>query len=127
MSDHHASPEYYHGLIKKFKAVGYTLIIATLVTVGIDYLVEKYEVSLPKAVAFAMLVAVIKASSVIAVFMHLWWDIKWKTISITMACTFFFFAAMMYLTITSVNDVPGLDNSYRKLPGQAEHSALADK
>ena len=53
MSDHHASPEYYHGLIKKFKAVGYTLIIATLVTVGIDYFVEKYEVSFPKALAFA--------------------------------------------------------------------------
>lgn len=118
MSDHHASPEYYHGLIKKFKAVGWTLIIATLVTVGIDYFVDKYGVSLPKAAMFAMLVALVKASCVIAVFMHLWWDIKWKTISVTMVCTFFFFAAMMYLTITSVGHVPGQDDSFKILPGQ---------
>ncbi|MSR66643.1 MAG: hypothetical protein EXS24_04640 [Pedosphaera sp.] len=127
MSDHHASPEYYHGLIKKFKVVGWTLIIGTFLTVGIDYFVEKLEVPLHKAVIFALAVAVIKATCVIAIFMHLWWDSKWKTISLTLVCTLFFFAAMMYLTLISVADVPGQSDSYRILPGQAAPSNPAGK
>ena len=48
--------------------------------------------------------ACIKASAVIAIFMHLWWDAKLKTISWTLICTIIFFIGMMWLTVGSEID-----------------------
>ncbi|SVE25483.1 uncharacterized protein METZ01_LOCUS478337, partial [marine metagenome] len=46
-------------------------------------------------------------------FMHLKWDIKYKTISITMLCTIIFLIGMMWLTVGSEIDSvkPGQDDT----------------
>ena len=79
-----------------------------------------------------MFVALIKATGVVAVFMHLWWDAKYRTISITMICTFIFFAGMMGLTVAGERlDKPGMGEGFDErtgLPAQvADDDAGAEK
>ena len=103
MSEDHHSPEYYRGQFKKLiYSVGGILIIGTIVTFAAD-LMGVFD-NFTHAIIFALSIAVIKASAVVAVFMHLWWDAKWKTIWVTMACTFVFLVGMMWLTVGSEVD-----------------------
>ena len=104
MSDEH-SPEYYK---KKFipliYLVGGILIAGTIITFAADKMGIAEKWGFINAAIFAMSVAVVKASAVIYIFMHLKWDIKLKTISLTLECTVIFFIGMMYLTVESEID-----------------------
>ena len=104
MSDEH-SPEYYK---KKFipliKLVGGILIAGTIITFAADKMCISEYLCVVNVIIFAMSVAVVKASAVIYIFMHLKWDIKLKTISLTLGCTVIFFIGMMWLTVYSEID-----------------------
>ena len=102
MSDDH-SPEYYkEKFIPLIKLVGGILIAGTIVTFAADKM--GVFTNFISAIIFAMTVAVVKASAVIYIFMHLKWDIKLKTISITLGCTVIFLIGMMALTVGSEID-----------------------
>lgn len=114
MADDH-SPEYYR---KKFIPLIY--LVATILIVGtiVTFAADKLGVfgSFTQAIVFALTVAFIKAGAVIYIFMHLKWDIKFKTISLTLACTLIFFIGMMWLTVGSEVDSvkPGhADNTWK--------------
>ena len=104
MSDEH-SPEYYK---KKFipliNLVGGVLIAGTIITFAADKMGIAEKWGFVNALIFALSVAVVKASAVIYIFMHLKWDIKLKTISLTLGCTVIFFIGMMWLTVYSEID-----------------------
>jgi len=59
---------------------------------------------------------------VIYIFMHLKWDIKIKTISLTLGCTVIFFIGMMWLTVGSEIDSnkPGHEENTWNHVGQPE-------
>lgn len=105
MSDEH-SPEYYK---KKFipliYLVGGILIAGTIITFAADKMGIAEKWGFVNALIFALSVAVVKASAVIYIFMHLKWDIKLKTISLTLGCTVIFFIGMMGLTVVSEIDI----------------------
>ena len=115
MSEDHHSPEYYRTRFKKLITyVGVLLIIGTIVTFAAD-LVGMFD-NFTHAIIFAMTVAIIKATAVVAIFMHLWWDASLKTISITFGCTFVFLVGMMWLTVGSEvdsNKPGGPDNTWK--------------
>ncbi|MSU40284.1 MAG: hypothetical protein EXS22_07785 [Pedosphaera sp.] len=110
MSDDHSSPEYFE---KKFKPmiwlVGTVLIVGTAISFAADlFKVSEKLGAFRWAIVIGLTVASIKASAVVAVFMHLYWDAKWKTISLTLISTIFFFIGLMYLTNASeIFDKPG--------------------
>ena len=112
MSDDH-SPEYYKGEFKRIIwTVGAILIIGTIASFTIDYKWAD-DLKFRDALIFGLSIACIKATAVILYFMHLKWDIKFKTISITMLCTIIFFIGMMTLTVGSEIDLvkPGQDDT----------------
>ncbi len=112
MSDDH-SPEYYK---KKFipliYLVGGILIAGTIITFAADLMGVFKDFT--HAMIFALTVAVVKASAVIYIFMHLKWDINLKTISLTLGCTVIFLIGMMVLTVGSEIDA--------NKPGHAENT-----
>jgi cytochrome c oxidase subunit IV len=112
MSDNH-SPEYYK---KKFipliYLVGGILIAGTMITFAADLMGVFKDFT--HAIIFALTVAVVKASAVIYIFMHLKWDINLKTISLTLGCTVIFLIGMMVLTVGSEIDA--------NKPGHAENT-----
>ncbi len=100
MSDDHSSPEYYRKhFMPLIWIVGGVLVAGTAITFAADLM--GWFKSFNSIIAFAMIVAFVKASAVVVIFMHIKWDYKWKTISWTMLCTFAFFIGMMYLTVRS--------------------------
>jgi len=112
MSDEH-SPEYYRGEFSRIiKWVGAILIVGTIASFTIDYIWAD-ALSFKTAVIFGLGIAGIKATAVILYFMHLKWDIKFKTISVTLLCTIIFFIGMMWLTVVSEIDSvkPGQDDT----------------
>ena len=119
MGDEHHSPEYYADLKKKINAVGIILIVGTVLTFAADLFdIGYYLGGFGYTILVAMFVAIIKATGVVAVFMHVWWDAKWKTISWTMICTFFFFAGMMALTVLGEQwGKPGNEGEFDKITG----------
>ena len=122
MSDEH-SPEYYK---KKFipliYLVGGILIAGTIITFAADKMGIAEKWGFVNALIFALSVAVVKASAVIYIFMHLKWDIKLKTISLTLGCTVIFFIGMMGLTVVSEIDInkPGHKENTWNHVGQPE-------
>ena len=58
-----------------------------------------------------LLIALVKASFVVAIFMHYKWDKKLIWITWTMVLTFFFFAGMMGLILWAEGDIPKLDSA----------------
>ena len=112
MADDH-SPEYYKGEFTRIiKWVGAILICGTIASFTIDYIWAE-DLTFRTAMMFGLGIACIKATAVILYFMHLKWDIKYKTISITMLCTIIFFIGMMWLTVGSEIDSvkPGQDDT----------------
>ena len=112
MADNH-SPEYYKGPFKRIIwIVGAILIVGTIVSFAVDYIYAE-ELTFKQALYFGLGIACIKATAVILYFMHLLWDIKFKTISLTLACTIVFFIGMMWLTVGSEVDSvkPGQDDT----------------
>ena len=94
MGDSHDSPDFLQYLIRLFYMVGGVLVAGTLITVLIDVL---FTFSLPMAALIGLLIALVKAGFVVAIFMHYKWDKKLIMITWTMVLTFLFFAGMMGL------------------------------
>lgn len=112
MADDHP-PEYYRGPFRRIIwVVGIILIVGTIASFTVDYIYAD-ELSFREAMIFGLGIACVKATAVILYFMHLWWDIKFKTISITMLCTIIFLIGMMWLTVGSEIDSvkPGQDDT----------------
>ncbi|MBT7733885.1 MAG: hypothetical protein HN707_03170, partial [Verrucomicrobia bacterium] len=107
MSDSHDSPTI-PDLIKKFYFVGGVLVIGTIITFVIDIM---FALPLALAAVLGLLIALVKASFVVAIFMHYKWDKKLIWITWTMVLTFFFFAGMMGLIMWAEGDVPKLDSA----------------
>ena len=103
MSDSHDSPNFIQYLIKLFYLVGGVLVAGTLITVIIDV---AFEMSLALAAIVGLSIALLKASFVVAIFMHYKWDKKLIMITWTMVLTFIFFAGMMGLIMWAEGDIP---------------------
>ena len=108
MGDSHDSPDFLQYLIRLFYMVGGVLVVGTLITVLIDVL---FAFPLPVAALIGLLIALVKASFVVAVFMHYKWDKKLIMITWTMVVTFFFFAGMMGLIMWAKGDAPHLSRT----------------
>ena len=108
MGDSHDSPDFLQYLIRLFYIVGGVLVAGTLITVLIDVL---FAFPLPVAALIGLLIALVKASFVVAVFMHYKWDKKLIMITWTMVVTFFFFAGMMGLIMWAKGDAPHLSRT----------------
>jgi cytochrome c oxidase subunit 4 len=87
--------------VRKYLIVFGSLLIGTVVTVGMYYV---YLPSVALTVAIALFIASVKAFLVAGYFMHL--ISERKMIYGVMASTVFFFIALMWLTIWSMNDFP---------------------
>ena len=105
MGDSHDSPDFLQYLIRLFYMVGGVLVVGTLVTVLIDVLLP---LPLPVAALIGLLIALVKAGFVVAIFMHYKWDKKLIMITWTMVLTFIFFAGMMGLIMWAEGDIPRL-------------------
>ena len=105
MGDSHDSPDFLQYLIRLFYMVGGVLVAGTLITVLIDVL---FTFALPVAALIGLLIALVKAGFVVAVFMHYKWDKKLIMITWTMVLTFIFFAGMMGLIMWAEGDAPRL-------------------
>ena len=91
MGDSHDSPDFLQYLIRLFYMVGGVLVAGTLITVLIDVL---FTFSLPMAALIGLVIALVKAGFVVAIFMHYKWDKKLIMITWTMVLTFIFFAGI---------------------------------
>ncbi len=109
MSDHshshggaHAhSPEEVSKHVKVYLAVFGALLVATVVTVALNYLHFDSKVL---TIGIALLVAAVKATLVACYFMHL--ISEKKMIYIILGFTTFFFIGMMVLTVWAYGDMP---------------------
>ena len=73
MGDSHDSPDFLQYLIRLFYMVGGVLVAGTLITVLIDVL---FTFSLPMAALIGLVIALVKAGFVVAIFMHYKWDLS---------------------------------------------------
>jgi caa(3)-type oxidase subunit IV len=85
--------------------VGGVLVVGTIITFAIDL---AFSLPLGWAALIGLSIALVKASFVVAVFMHYKWDKKLIMITWTMVITFFFFAGMMGLIMWAEGDTPNL-------------------
>ena len=105
MSDSHDSPDFINYLVRLFYIVGVVLVVGTAITFAIDI---AFSLSLIWAAVIGLTIALVKASFVVAIFMHYKWDKKLIMITWTMVITFFFFAGMMGLIMWAEGDIPSL-------------------
>ncbi len=108
MSDSHDSPDFINYLVRLFYMVGGVLVVGTVITFAIDI---AFALPLVWAAVIGLTIALVKASFVVAIFMHYKWDKKLIMITWTMVITFFFFAGMMGLIMWAEGDVPSLARS----------------
>jgi caa(3)-type oxidase subunit IV len=106
MSDSHDSPDFINDLVRLFYMVGGVLVVGTIITFAIDL---AFSLPLVWAAVIGLTIALVKASFVVAIFMHYKWDKKLIMITWTMVITFFFFAGMMGLIMWADGDAPNLD------------------
>ena len=106
MSDSHDSPDFINYLVRLFYIVGGVLVVGTIITFAIDL---AFSLPLVWAAVIGLTIALVKASFVVAIFMHYKWDKKLIMITWTMVITFFFFAGMMGLIMWADGDAPNLD------------------
>ena len=109
MSDSHDSPDL-PNLVRMFYFVGVVLVVGTAITFFID-IQPWYPLPLGWAAVIGLAIALVKASFVVAIFMHYKWDKKLIWITWTMVLTFFFFAGMMGLIMWAEGDIPKLDSA----------------
>lgn len=105
MSDSHDSPDFINDLVRLFYMVGGVLVVGTIITFAIDL---AFHLPLVWAAVIGLTIALVKASFVVAIFMHYKWDKKLIMITWTMVITFFFFAGMMGLIMWADGDAPNL-------------------
>ena len=97
MSDHHHSADEIKKHVKKYLFVFGALIVGTIITVLVSY----YDFgSVGATVAVALLIASVKAFLVAGYFMHL--ISEKKMIYSILVATVFFFIALMFLTLWSM-------------------------
>lgn len=108
MSDSHDSPDFINDLVRLFYMVGAVLVVGTIITFAIDL---AFSLPLVWAAVIGLTIALVKASFVVAVFMHYKWDKKLIMITWTMVVTFFFFAGMMGLIMWAKGDAPHLSRT----------------
>jgi caa(3)-type oxidase subunit IV len=106
MSDSHDSPDFINDLVRLFYMGGAVLVVGTIITFAIDL---AFSLPLVWAAVIGLTIALVKASFVVAIFMHYKWDKKLIMITWTMVITFFFFAGMMGLIMWADGDAPNLD------------------
>ena len=104
MSDSHDSPVI-NDLVRLFYFVGCVLVVGTIITFAIEL---AFSLPLVWAAVIGLTIALVKASFVVAIFMHYKWDKKLIMITWTMVITFFFFAGMMGLIMWADGDAPNL-------------------
>jgi cytochrome c oxidase subunit IV len=97
MSDHHDSPEEIKKHVKRYVFVFVALLVGTIITVGASYL---HLSSVALTVTIALFIASVKAFLVAGYFMHL--ISEKKMIYSILVVTVFFFAALVFLTIWSM-------------------------
>ena len=109
MSDEHNAEWYRTKFTRLIYVVSGILIAGTAISFAADRMGVAERFGFTNAILFAMGVATVKAAAVIYIFMHLKWDFKLKTISLTLISTILFFIGMMWLTVgsESVNEKPG--------------------
>jgi cytochrome c oxidase subunit IV len=105
MSDSHDSPDFINDLVRLFYMVGGVLVVGTIITFAIDL---AFSLPLVWAAVIGLTIALVKASFVVAIFMHYKWDKKLIMITWTMVITFFFFAGMMGLIMWADGDATNL-------------------
>ena len=105
MSDSHDSPDFINYLVRLFYIVGGVLVVGTIITFAIDL---AFSLPLVWAAVIGLTIALVKASFVVAIFMHYKWDKKLIMITWTMVLTFIFFAGMMGLIMWAEGDAPRL-------------------
>ncbi len=98
---HSHAPEEVAKHVKTYLFVFGALLVATVVTVALNYLHFDSKVL---TIGIALLVAAVKASLVACYFMHL--ISEKKMIYVIMAFTTFFFIGLMALTVISYLEVP---------------------
>src|SRR5438094_9550882 len=99
MSDHSAEEISKH--VKVYITVFIALLVGTIVTVLMNAI--HFE-SMALTISIALFIAIIKAALVAGFFMHL--ISERKAIYAILTATVFFFAAMMYITVWSRDQVP---------------------
>ena len=104
MSDSHDSPVI-NDLVRLFYFVGCVLVVGTIITFALEL---AFSLPLVWAAVIGLTIALVKASFVVAIFMHYKWDKKLIMITRTMVITFFFFAGMMGLIMWAEGDIPNL-------------------
>ena len=100
MSDHSQSHDISRH-VKIYIVVFVALLIGTVITMAMNYL---HFDSMALTVTIALFIATVKAFLVAGFFMHL--ISEKKAIYAMMLVTMFFFAAMMYLTVWSRDEMP---------------------
>lgn len=119
MADEHNAEWYRTKFIPMIYMVGGVLIGGTIITFIADLMGVAEEWGFRNAIIFGLGVATIKAATVIYIFMHLKWDLKFKTISLTMLSTIIFFVGMMWLTVGS--EVKTVEGNSGK-PGKTDNT-----
>ena len=97
MSAHHETPEAIKKHVKHYLLVFGALLVGTVLTVAASYI---HFTNFKLTVAVALFIAAVKAFLVAGYFMHL--ISEKKMIYSILVATVFFFAALMYLTIWSM-------------------------
>lgn len=96
------TPEEIEKHIKQYKMVFYALLVLTVLTVGVSYI----DFGVALGIAVGLLVATVKGSLVLSIFMHL---LEEKPIILwTMAFTMLFFFVMIFLILWHDAAIPSL-------------------
>jgi len=85
--------------VKAYIGVFAALAVFTVLTVA----ASQIHVSTPAHIGIAMLIAVVKASLVAAIFMHLKWEKCWS-IWFVLVLSAFFFAVLMLIPVLTANE-----------------------
>ncbi len=107
--------------VRVYILVFVSLMVLTMVTVGISYL----NLSIPTAIGLALLVATIKGSLVACYFMHLLGEKQ--LIFVVMGFTIFFFLAVLFLPTMTQSNSYGTDVGASDVAAQHEtHDATEE-
>jgi caa(3)-type oxidase subunit IV len=105
--------------VKAYIGVFLALAVFTGVTVGVSYV---HFGSHMMNIAVALVIAIIKASLVAAIFMHLKWE-RGLTIWISLVFCAVFFVALMLLPILTASDLPPKARDGRAPAGKVQYGS----
>ena len=113
------SAEHVRQHIKLYWKIGITLLVLTVVTVGVSYI----EFAVPLAILVALIIAATKGSLVASYFMHLIGERK--AILATLLLTAFFFIVLIFIPLLGHTDTYGvrktIPNANAPAAGGAHH------